>query len=303
VEGVTWIDRYRGERAWTYDAERCHSLRWAKEQCAVEDFAVTGPLLDVPCGTGRYFEIYQSRGLDFHGVDLSPDMLEVARRTYSEAKLTQGDIFSLPFRRQEFDTVVCTRLLDWFDPDEMQRAVACLRAVGRSLVVSIRHGRVEHQVNWTHSLASFYAAANGLYIDGRRITEVTDQGIEEIFRLRPPIWEDVVEQFVHHGHTPTYEMNRLARPWADLLKVPRPDYMSGAHRVSAEYWTGAEIGQVLVWMDARMRGYWTHETPRHNYGPMTIAKIEGHYVVLDGRRRGNLHKQSPDERFPVLVVS
>src|SRR5687768_13349312 len=106
-------DKYYGAAAETYDATRCHSLRWAHEQLAVNDFVTEGRVLDVPLGTGRYVGLYRAKGLDVIGVDVSEDMLAVARRNYPGIDARRGNVLGLPFSGGMFAIAVCTRLLDW----------------------------------------------------------------------------------------------------------------------------------------------------------------------------------------------
>ncbi|OOC53497.1 methyltransferase [Nocardiopsis sinuspersici] len=54
-----------------------------------------GPVADVGCGTGRNTAHLRGLGLDVSGVDLSPGMLEVARRTHPELRFTEGSMTDL----------------------------------------------------------------------------------------------------------------------------------------------------------------------------------------------------------------
>ncbi len=51
-------------------------------------------ILELGCGTGNYTKILAERGYDVTGVDLSKDMLEIARQK-CDCKLINGDIRSL----------------------------------------------------------------------------------------------------------------------------------------------------------------------------------------------------------------
>lgn len=296
-------DTYYGKRATNYDLDRCHSLRWANEQRAVADMVFSGPVLDVPVGTGRYVEIYRSKGLDVVGVDISEDMLAESKRKYPDLDARKGSIFALPFADKTFGTVVCTRLLDWLSPIDMLRAVAELRRMANIIVVTIRHGPEECRTNWTHDLAKFYQAISGLFICERRTTEITRDGREEIFRLRPPEWKDVVRQFQYHGHTPEHEMDRLAGDWVGHINLRQSTAV-----VSSEYWSDHALGAVLDVMAAqhdygkpKHSRYITDLRPRYEADAVTILYDKGRHVILDGRRRINQWRKMPG-RYPVLVV-
>ncbi|OKI65913.1 class I SAM-dependent DNA methyltransferase [Micromonospora sp. CB01531] len=53
------------------------------------------PVLEVGCGTGRVTAHLRDLGLDVAGVDLSPGMVEVARRTYPELRFDIGSMTDL----------------------------------------------------------------------------------------------------------------------------------------------------------------------------------------------------------------
>src|SRR5262249_30352005 len=99
-------------------------------------------LLDLGTGTGRMLELFApsiERGL---GLDLSPDMLAIARSRLERAGLRhcsvrQGDIYDLALPKDSFDVVLIHQVLHFLD--DGARAVAeaarMLRAGGRLLGV------------------------------------------------------------------------------------------------------------------------------------------------------------------------
>src|SRR5215203_3405472 len=91
-----------------------------------------GEVLDVAVGTGRNFPFYPE-GVRLTGIDLSPPMLEIARKKADElgldADLREGDAQELPFPDASFDAVVCTLSLCTI-PDD-RRAVAEMKRVLR----------------------------------------------------------------------------------------------------------------------------------------------------------------------------
>jgi SAM-dependent methyltransferase len=54
-----------------------------------------GPVVDVGCGPGRITGHLSGLGLDVYGVDLSPGMVEVARRTYPDLRFEAGSMAAL----------------------------------------------------------------------------------------------------------------------------------------------------------------------------------------------------------------
>ncbi len=63
------------------------------DRCAA---AQLGPVLDAGCGTGRVSAHLAARGLEVSGVDLSPGMVEVARRTHPQLRFDVGALEDLP---------------------------------------------------------------------------------------------------------------------------------------------------------------------------------------------------------------
>jgi ubiquinone/menaquinone biosynthesis C-methylase UbiE len=70
-----------------------------------------GRVLELACGTARNLPFY-SEGVELTGIELSPEMLELARRRADElgrpADLRLGDAQALEFADASFDTVTCT---------------------------------------------------------------------------------------------------------------------------------------------------------------------------------------------------
>jgi len=54
-----------------------------------------GPVADLGCGTGRVTAYLASAGLDVTGIDLTPEMLAVARRDHPELRFSEGSLLAL----------------------------------------------------------------------------------------------------------------------------------------------------------------------------------------------------------------
>jgi len=70
-----------------------------------------GTILDLCCGTGRHSIILQRRGWTMIGLDLSKNLLAIAKRNMKnervEFPLVRADMRHFPFRKQVFDAVIC----------------------------------------------------------------------------------------------------------------------------------------------------------------------------------------------------
>ncbi len=89
-----------------------------------------GRLLDIGCGTGRAFEPMLERGWEIVGCDVSPAMIEEARRKYGDAvPLEVADFRELP-TLGEFDLVwALNDVVNYLVEDgDLERALAGMRA-------------------------------------------------------------------------------------------------------------------------------------------------------------------------------
>jgi SAM-dependent methyltransferase len=82
-------------------------------------------LLDAGCGTGRYAAELARRGYVVQGIDLSAELVDVARRSIGEGRtpvsFVIGDIRTLPASR--YDAILCRGVLNDFVDDESREAV------------------------------------------------------------------------------------------------------------------------------------------------------------------------------------
>jgi SAM-dependent methyltransferase len=62
---------------------------------AFADLAGGGPVADLGCGTGRVTAYLASLGLDVSGIDLTPEMLAIARRDHPELRFSEGSLLAL----------------------------------------------------------------------------------------------------------------------------------------------------------------------------------------------------------------
>lgn len=67
---------------------------------------VSGPVLDVGCGPGRVVGLLHDRGLPAIGIDLSPGMIEIARRDYPDLDFRVGSMTALELPDGELGGIV-----------------------------------------------------------------------------------------------------------------------------------------------------------------------------------------------------
>lgn len=105
--------------------------------------APLGNLLDIGCGEGRLLKLLASRANRVVGVDIDPEARRLARAQVLLAglpncSLRQGDMYSLPFDDDAFDTVILDDVLaEAQRPTEaLQEARRLLRTGGRMLMLA-----------------------------------------------------------------------------------------------------------------------------------------------------------------------
>lgn len=111
-------------------------------------------VLDVACGTGDVSIALQKKGIDVTGVDISENMLAIARQKASDIDFMYGDASELDFPDESFDAVTIAFGIRNFD----DRA-ACIRELYRVLkpggLICIAEFSIPHNRLWK-ALYSFY---------------------------------------------------------------------------------------------------------------------------------------------------
>ncbi len=110
-------------------------------------------VLDVGCGTGIHLELYQKTGCDVYGIDLSPSMLQVARKRLGEsANLHMGDASNMPYSDKEFDLIIMSTVLHEMPcavrSDVINESKRTLKEDGRILLIDFHPGPIRPFKGW-----------------------------------------------------------------------------------------------------------------------------------------------------------
>lgn len=92
-------------------------------------------ILDVGCGEGmvtRQLRLLWPSAL-FHGLDVSPDLLKVARQLAPDIDYLSGSVYSLPYADRTYDLVYCTEVLEHLERPE--KAISEIFRVGKAYFV------------------------------------------------------------------------------------------------------------------------------------------------------------------------
>ncbi|MGZ5293762.1 MAG: class I SAM-dependent methyltransferase [Actinomycetota bacterium] len=191
--------QYAAEAA-TYDRDADRSERWllGTDHRPWACSRAAGRTLEVAIGTGLNLPHYP-HGVHLTGIDLTPEMLAVARRRSSDlgarVTLTEGDAQALPFRDAAFDTVLCTYAMCSV-PDERATVLEMKRVLkpgGRLILVDHIRSSVP-PLYWLQRLMELAPSRNRdeLTRRPRRHAEAVGFTIEESDRLRAGVVERLV---------------------------------------------------------------------------------------------------------------
>lgn len=136
-------DHYHGDVARGYLEKRLKQEHWHREQTVVREMLqpmATGlQVLDVPVGTGRFVEMYLEKGMHVSGIDISQDMLDMARQTlgplHDRCEMRRGSADELPYADGRFDLVVCFRFFGLIPLNMSKNVLAEIRRVCKGQVI------------------------------------------------------------------------------------------------------------------------------------------------------------------------
>lgn len=174
LERLEAIKRARAEQAADYF--RVNAEKWKEisnyhiDASEIERAVLTllpyehvGELLDIGTGTGRMLEVYSHAASRAVGVDLSREMLSVARANLEKAGLRNcqvrlGDMYQLPVPSKSFDSVTIHQVLHYADApgDVISEAARALRPGGRLVVIDFTpHQEEALRINHAHRRLGF----------------------------------------------------------------------------------------------------------------------------------------------------
>lgn len=158
--------------------------------------AGVGPVADVGCGPGLVTSHLHALGLSVFGVDLSPEMIALARRTHPEVRFEEGSMAALDVADGALGGLVSWYSTIHTPADRLPELFAefhRLLAPGGHLLTAFQVGD-----------------------ERRHLTQWLDHDIELDFYLRSP--DDVVRMLTAAGFVP---MARMTRQPGELERLPR----------------------------------------------------------------------------------
>jgi len=208
IYDAAYARRYRAHDDEFDSSDPCRRFAvWLQQLCA----AMTPPIdvLDLGCGTGRYFWALTGVG-DLVGIDASPAMLAEARVPHNAESITartvtliEGDIVSCRVDEERFDLVYSIGVLAEHVPLEatiVARVARWLKPGGRFAFTTVHPDSPSIPLTVKRSVGRAIAAvapsflsqplrdrllARGRYADERRVRELLESPfvIESLFRF------------------------------------------------------------------------------------------------------------------------
>lgn len=192
-----------------YERTRERGYFWVNEDSAVKEFLsdliMAYPfsdrkyrvLLDVPMGTGSFVNIYQKLGFEFHGIEISEEMLEQAKLKQKGKEFNNsfkiGDARRLDVPDDRFPLVVSTRFLlsiiSYKDTRSCLAEISRVCSFAAILELNWGDGRIMDE-NSNMRCGLTYQQLNKLIKDysfivvKKRIVKETDEGKWALFLLQ-----------------------------------------------------------------------------------------------------------------------
>jgi ubiquinone/menaquinone biosynthesis C-methylase UbiE len=135
--------RWAGAVGAKRDARKAHALKKALQCIETQTGETALSLLDIPCGTGRFSQLWNDRDLHVIGADLALPMLAEAQLKYPQSTYLAADLAKLPFADDSVDVAICVRFLHLVRDPALR--VAFLKELNRvsrmGAIIDYRHGR------------------------------------------------------------------------------------------------------------------------------------------------------------------
>jgi ubiquinone/menaquinone biosynthesis C-methylase UbiE len=140
-------------------------------------------VVDIGCGTGRLEPYLAAKGLSPQGIDLSPQMIRLARRDHPQFTFDVADLRKLPFPDASAAGVVCWYSLIYLSPGDRPAAFSELARVvkpGGYLVTAFKVG--DSQVQRAGRLANLGVEFDVYWLSPHEMERrVIDAGFTPVF--------------------------------------------------------------------------------------------------------------------------
>jgi ubiquinone/menaquinone biosynthesis C-methylase UbiE len=102
------------------DFSRTRDRLWAELDIFSKYAADNDKVLDLGCGNGRIYELFNGKRIDYYGVDFSGGLVAIAKRRYPQVNFQTADALNLPFPDNFFDKAFSIAVLHHIPSDELR---------------------------------------------------------------------------------------------------------------------------------------------------------------------------------------
>jgi ubiquinone/menaquinone biosynthesis C-methylase UbiE len=107
-----------------------------------------GRLLDVACGPGMFTKYFLEKGFQAEGIDLSSEMVSIAKKNVPKADFQEMDMRQLDYPDQTFDALLVAYALIFIPSQETAHVLAEFKRVlkpGGKLLIICQEGEGDHE--------------------------------------------------------------------------------------------------------------------------------------------------------------
>ncbi len=98
-------------------------------------------VVDLGCGNGRLFEVLEKYGVEYFGLDISEELINLAKNAYPRGKFVVSDILKTPYKKNEFDAVISIAALHHIPSKKLRREtieeISRITRPGGKILVSV----------------------------------------------------------------------------------------------------------------------------------------------------------------------
>jgi ubiquinone/menaquinone biosynthesis C-methylase UbiE len=174
-------------------ASRSHSFKVEEFKLVSNEIPVANSsdllALDAGCGYGIYSSMLAGKGYAVVALDASVGMLKKARQLASDNRISfiKGSITHLPFRKNEFDVLLCLDTLHHFTDSFLDKALGEFRRAIKSdgqLVTDMRNA-LNPLISLQYSVSNRkWAQVGGLTLKARSLSGVGKRMNKKGFRIK-----------------------------------------------------------------------------------------------------------------------
>jgi len=157
-----------------------------------------GEVLDLGCGPGHVGRYLRERGIPGRGLDISPEMVRLARELNPSVEFRQGDMRDLPFSDQSFAGVAAFYSIIHLEPTELEPVFTELRRVLRPGGLLALAFHVGNEVRHVDELWGIKTSLDFVFFEPAQVAgALRAAGFEDIESSQRAPYEPPVEAQTH----------------------------------------------------------------------------------------------------------